>query len=129
MANWNPSGFTGQMFKVGGGHVPPPPGIAPPVLWGDETTVRSRLDPHFTEIRTEIIPVDFDMPTNPAGAVAFFRKYFGPTQMAFSRLDETGQAALAADLEALWSAANVAPDPANHILIHNEYLQLTARRK
>jgi SAM-dependent methyltransferase len=129
MANWNPASFTGRMFKVGSGHVPPPPGIAAPVLWGDEATVRNRLDPHFKEIHTEIIPVDFDMPTNPAGAVAFFRKYFGPTQMAFSRLDETGQAALAADLEALWSAANVAPDPDDHILVHNEYLQVTARRK
>ena len=129
MANWNPASFTGRMFKVGSGHVPPPPGIAAPVLWGDEATVRNRLDPYFKEIHTEIIPVDFDMPTNPAGAVAFFRKYFGPTQMAFSRLDETGQAALAADLEALWSAANVAPDPGDHILVHNEYLQVTARRK
>jgi len=52
--------------------------------------------------------------------VVFFRKYFGPTQVAFSRLDETGQAALASDLESLWSSANAAQDPANHTLIHNE---------
>jgi 2-polyprenyl-3-methyl-5-hydroxy-6-metoxy-1,4-benzoquinol methylase len=32
MANWNPAGFTGKMFKVGASHVPPPPGIPPPVL-------------------------------------------------------------------------------------------------
>ena len=35
MANWNPASFTGKMFRVGSGHVPPPPGIAPPVLWGE----------------------------------------------------------------------------------------------
>jgi SAM-dependent methyltransferase len=129
MANWNPAGFTGKMFKVGSGHVPPPPGVAPPVLWGDDSTVRSRLEPYFTDILTEIIPIDFDMPVSPAGAVAFFRKYFGPTQVAFSRLNEAGQAALAADLEALWSAANIAPDPAEHTLVRNEYLQVMARRK
>lgn len=128
MANWNPASFSGQMFQVGGRHVPPPPGIAPPVLWGDETVVRARLAPSFTQIRTELVPIDFDMPTSPAGAVAFFRRYFGPTQVAFSRLDEGGQAALAADLEALWSGANVASDPANHTLIRNEYLQVTAFR-
>jgi SAM-dependent methyltransferase len=128
MANWNPASFSGQMFRVGGKHVPHPPGIAPPVLWGDEAAVRERLEPHFSEIRTELIPIDFDMPTNAAGAVAFFRKYFGPTQMAFSRLDEEGQAALASDLEALWSGANVAEDTENRVLIRNEYLQVTALR-
>ena len=129
MANWNPASFTGQMFKVSIRHVSPPPGIAPPVLWGDAATVRERLDRDFTHIQTELIPVDFDLPTSPAGAVAFFRKYFGPTHVAFSRLDEAGQAALAADLESLWSGANVAQDPTSHTLIHNEYLQVTATRR
>ena len=128
MANWNPASFSGQMFRVGGKHVPPPAGIAPPVLWGDEAAVLERLEPHFSEIRTELIPIDFDLPTNAAGAVAFFRKYFGPTQMAFSRLDEEGQAAFAADLEALWAGANVAEDRENRVLIRNEYLQVTAVR-
>jgi SAM-dependent methyltransferase len=128
MANWDPASFSGQMFKVGGKHVPPPPGIAPPVHWGDEATVRQRLEPHFTEIETQLIPIDFDLPTNPAGAVAFFRKYFGPTQVAFSRLDEPGKSALQADLEALWSGANASPTPTTHTLIHNQYLQVTATR-
>jgi SAM-dependent methyltransferase len=128
MANWNPASFSGQMFKVGGRHVPPPPGIVGPVMWGDDVTVRERLAPWFKGITTELVPVEFDLPTSPAGAVAFFRKYFGPTQMAFSRLDEAGQVALAADLEALWAGANVAPDPAEHTLVHNQYLQVTATR-
>jgi SAM-dependent methyltransferase len=128
MANWNPASFSGQMFRVGSRHVPPPPGIAPSVLWGDEAVVRERLKNEFADVQTEIIPIEFDLPTSPAGAVAFFRKYFGPTHMAFSRLDEAGQAALAADLEALWASANVAPDAENHTVIRNEYLQVTARR-
>jgi SAM-dependent methyltransferase len=129
MANWNPSSFSGHMFKVGGKHVPPPPGIAPPVLWGDEQTVRQRLASDFSNIETKLIPIDFDLPTNPAGAVAFFREYFGPTKVAFSRLDGPGQAAFQADLEALWTAGNAASDPEHHTLIHNEYLQVTATRK
>jgi len=128
MANWNPASFSGQMFKVGGKHVPPPPGIAPPVLWGDDATVRQRLAASFSNIQTELVPVDFDLPTSPAGAVAFFRRYFGPTQIAFSRLDEPGQAALEADLEALWSGANASPTPTIHTLIHNQYLKVTATR-
>lgn len=128
MANWNPQSFTGAMFRLGSKHVPPPPGMAPPVLWGEEKTVRDRLQHSFKEIRTELIPVDFDLPTNPAGAVNFFRTYFGPTKVQFSRLDEAGQRAMAADMEALWSGANQSPDPANHTLVHNEYLQVKAIR-
>ena len=128
MANWDPQSFTGEMFRLGSKHVPPPPGMAPPLLWGDEQTVRERLQDSFKEIQTEFIPVDFDLPTNPAGAVNFFRTYFGPTKVQFSRLDEAGQQAMAADMEALWSGANQSPDPANHTLVHNEYLQVKAIR-
>jgi len=129
MANWNPASFSGRMFKVGSQHAPPPPGVPPPVLWGDETTVRERLSPYFTNVATSLVPIDWDMTFDPAGAVAFFRKYFGPTQTAFNRLDEAGKNAFAADLEALFAGANVSPDPANHTLIHNEYLQVTAIRR
>jgi ubiquinone/menaquinone biosynthesis C-methylase UbiE len=129
MANWNPESFSGRMFKVTANHVAGPPGIAPPVLWGDDAAVRKRLEPFFEDIQTEIVAIDFDLPTNAAGAVQFFRTYFGPTQMAFSRLDEAGQAALAADLEALWAGANVAENAATQLLVRNEYLRVTATRK
>jgi SAM-dependent methyltransferase len=128
MANWDPAGFVGQMFKIGSKHVPPPPGVQPPVLWGDEATVRERLANGFKDIRTEIVPVMFDMPFDAAGCVNFFRTYFGPTKTAFSKLDEAGQRALAGDLEALWSSANTAGDPAKQTLVRGQYLQVTATR-
>jgi SAM-dependent methyltransferase len=128
MANWNPASFSGAMFKVGSKHVPPPPGIPPPILWGDDATVRQRLATGFKDIKTELIAVLFDLPTSPAGAVAFFREHFGPTKVAFSRLDQAGQAAMEADLVDLWSSANTAADPANHTLVQNQYLQVTAIR-
>jgi SAM-dependent methyltransferase len=128
MANWDPQSFTGEMFRLSSKHVPPPPGVPPPVLWGDETVIRQRLQSSFKDVQTESTPIDFDMPMNPAGAVNFFRTYFGPTKMQFSRLDPAGQEAMAADLEALWSKANKAPDPASHTLVHNRYLQVKATR-
>jgi SAM-dependent methyltransferase len=128
MANWNAGSFSGQMFKVNARHCPPPPGVPAPVLWGDDPTVRHRLGCSFRDIQTSHTPVDFDLPTSPAGAVAFFRKNFGPTQVAFSRLDAEAQAHFAADLEALWAGANVATDPDKHVLIHNEYLEVKAVR-
>jgi SAM-dependent methyltransferase len=128
MANWNPGSFSGKMFKVSARHVAPPAGIPPPVLWGEETIVRERLAPYFREIETALVPIDFDMAMSPAETVALFRRYFGPTHVAFSRLDESGQAGLAADLEALWAGANVAGDPGKQTLVRNEYLRVTATR-
>jgi SAM-dependent methyltransferase len=128
MANWNPASFSGKMFQVGSAHVPPPPGVPPPVLWGDELTVRTRLSPFFTNIQTQLIQIDFDLPFGPSATVDFFREFFGPTQMAFARLDEPGQAAFHAALVALWSGANVAADPTNQTLVRNEYLQVIATR-
>jgi SAM-dependent methyltransferase len=127
MANWNPGSFTAKMFQLGARHVPPPPGLAAPVLWGDDATVRERLSPFFGDIETELVPIDFDMATSPAGAVAFFKQYFGPTRMAFGRLDEAGQSAFAADLEALWAGANASGE-ADRTLVHNQYLMVKARR-
>jgi SAM-dependent methyltransferase len=129
MGNWGPGAFVARMFKVGSTHVPPPAGLAPPILWGDEATVVARLSPYFADIKVAPAPVDFDLPTSPAGAVDFFRTYFGPTKVAFSKLDEAGQKAMAADLANLWASENVAPDPANRTLIKHEYKQITAKRK
>ena len=54
MANWDPASFTAQMFKVTSKHVPPPPGVPPPILWGDEATVRERLAPFFTDVHASV---------------------------------------------------------------------------
>jgi hypothetical protein len=127
MANWNPASFTGKMFKLNASHVPPPPGVPPPVLWGDEAIVRGRLASAFTNIQTQLIPMEFDFPMTPAEVVTFFRTWFGPTQMAFARLDAAGRKALAADLENLYASHNISPDP-TRTRIPNEYLQVLATR-
>jgi hypothetical protein len=65
-------------------------------------------------------------PIPPKEMVAFFRRYFGPTQTAFSRLDAAGQAALAAELEALWLENNIATDGTT--AVEGEYLEVRAIR-
>src|SRR4029077_1535913 len=52
LACWTPEGFLGKMFKAFKAHLPPPPaGIPSPMGWGDEVTVRSRLQHGFTNVR------------------------------------------------------------------------------
>jgi SAM-dependent methyltransferase len=129
MANWNPESFTGRMFRTGAKHAPPPPGVPPPVQWGDPDKARERLAAGFNDIQTELVPLNFEMDTNAAGAVNTFRTYFGPTKMAFARLDDAGKAALEADLVELWSSANTADDPEHATLVPNTYLLVTARKR
>jgi SAM-dependent methyltransferase len=123
MGNWTPDGFVGQMFKITSRHAPPPPGVPAPSLWGDEKVVTERLG---GKARLEMTRqyLLFDYPFPPSDAVAFFRKYFGPTQMTFARLDEAGQKALASDLSGHW-AKNNQGDP-NHTVIKAEYLEVHA---
>ncbi len=129
MANWTPQSFTGQMLRAGAKHVPPPIGLPSPVLWGEEATARQRLETAFQAIRAERLPIDFDFPFDPAGTVAFFQTYYGPTHMAFARLTPPAQALLCQDLVDLWTRANTAADPHTHTLVPNEYLKVVGVRR
>jgi ubiquinone/menaquinone biosynthesis C-methylase UbiE len=124
MGNWTPGGFTGKMFKTTAKRVPPPPGVPPPVLWGDEATVRQRFGSGVSKLTCTPQVAEFRYDAPPAEVVQLFRRYFGPTQTAFARLDPPGQAALAADLEAEWAQCNEARDGTT--LVKNEYLEVHA---
>jgi len=123
MANWTPGSFVGKMFATTSKHAPPPPGVPPSVLWGDEETAKKRLGGRGP-VRTKKHPILFDIPFGPAETVEFFRKYFGPTQMTFARLDPTAQEALRKDLVRLWEDHN--EGDAHHTVVMGEYLEVRA---
>ena len=110
MGNWCPTGFVGEMFKVNGRHVPPPPGIPPFALWGDEKTVRERLGSRVKELRTKQRMFPFRYPFPPADVVELFITYFGPTNRGYASLDAERQQAFRADLTRHWTSANRATD-------------------
>jgi len=126
MANWTPAGHIGQMFKITGKHVPPPPTMPSPIKWGDEETVRERLTNGITDLKLTSRMCAFKFPFSPAEVVEFFRMYYGPTQRAFGALDENAQSALRKDLEQLWSDNNQATDGTTHV--DAEYLEVLGTR-
>lgn len=125
LANWTPTGFIGQMFKVTGQHVPPP-SIPSPLLWGDEAIVHERLSGDFTDLRCTRREMVMAFPLTPAAAVEHFRMWYGPTHRAFAALDAAAQAALRRDLEQLWATHNRATDGTTRI--QSEYLEVTGTR-
>jgi ubiquinone/menaquinone biosynthesis C-methylase UbiE len=126
MANWTPEAFTGAMFKTNAKHVPPPPGMSPPLQWGMEDMVRERFADGIANLEMRRVPITFHFDMPPADVVEHFRKYFGPTQKAFESLDEAGQAALRSDLEELWTSANTATDGTT--AVESEYLEVKATK-
>lgn len=126
MANWTPSGFIGQMFKIVGKHVPPAPGMPSPLLWGDEATVSQRFNGSVADLQLARRTITFDFPFSAAEVVECFRRYYGPTYKAFGALDEQGQAALRQDLEQLWSAHNQSKNGVTKV--ESEYLEVVAIR-
>lgn len=126
MGNWTPQGFVGQTFQLTAKIAPPPPGILPPVLWGDEATVRQRFGHGVSKLTLTRHKMSFEYPFSPKEVVAFFRQYFGPTQATFARLDKAGQDSLASQMEKLWIENNQATDGTSKV--QAEYLDVRAIR-
>ena len=126
MANWTPSGFIGQMFKITSTHVPPPPGMTAPVLWGVEETVRERFGEGISKLDTRLQKITWVFPFSPAEVVEHFRLYYGPAQKALGSLGEEKGAALRKDLEELYTTNNEATDGSTKV--EAEYLEVVAVR-
>src|SRR5262249_12948016 len=86
MANWTPSGFIGEQHAIVAEHVPSPPGLANPLAWGDEATVRQRFAIGVRDLRITPVTAVLKYPFSPAETVEFFRTHFGPAQRAFAAL-------------------------------------------
>jgi ubiquinone/menaquinone biosynthesis C-methylase UbiE len=125
MANWTPTGFAGQMFKLGGKYVPPPP-MPPPVEWGLAEKVAERFGDGVSDLQTTHRMAEFDYDYEPSGVVDLFKKYFGPTVMALRAMGEENHGAFSGDLEQLWSEHNENTSGGTHV--KSEYLEVIATK-
>ena len=122
MANWTPEGFVGKTFALNSRYVLPPEGIPAPVLWGKEDVVRQRFAKLNRHVETVRRSVKFEYPFDSKGVVDLFRRYFGPTHVAFSRLDDARQSSLANDMENLWAEHN--QGTGQETVVTAEYLEV-----
>ncbi len=126
MANWTPTGFAGQMFKLAGKYVEPPD-MPPPVLWGVPETVAERFGERVSDLKMTPVMAEFDYEESPAGVVELFRAYFGPTIMAFKAIAPENHESYRSDLESLWAEHNTATDGGTEV--KSEYLEVVATKK
>lgn len=124
MANWTPTGFIGEVLKATVRFVPPPAGVASPLLWGTEEAVRERLGGGCTSLAFARRLIALEYPFGPAEVVEYFRLWYGPTLRAFAALDEAGREGLGRELERLWTDRNEATDGTTRV--RSEYLEVIA---
>lgn len=128
MVNWTPEGMVGHMFREIGKHAKPPAGVVPPVLWGDEKTVRERFLDGIDSLRLtrKYYPL-WSYPFEPAELVQFFFDYYGPTEKAYASLDDEGRASLRKGLETVFSNFNTSNN--GKTTLKAEYLEVEAVKK
>jgi hypothetical protein len=93
---------------------PPPEGFVSPMIWGVEDSVIERFT--AAGVAEERISFErgtwtYNYPGPPSELVTVFRSYYGPTMNAFEAATANGsQAALQAELEALFNEQNTSDD-------------------
>jgi SAM-dependent methyltransferase len=121
LANWTPSGFVGEMFKVIGRYIAPPSGVRSPSLWGTEERLRELFGARIAALRAARRNFIFRY-RSPTHWLEIFRTYYGPMHKAFAALDPGRQEALAEDLLGLVKRFNVATD--GSMAAPGEYLEV-----
>jgi SAM-dependent methyltransferase len=125
LANWTPEGMWGQLFRVHGQYLPPPPGVRPPPLWGTETRIAELFGDAVRDLRLQKRKAVF----RAASAQAwfdFFKTWFGPTIAVLATLDEDGRARFASDIMTELERVNRADD--GSLVAEAEYLEVVAVR-
>jgi hypothetical protein len=114
------------MFRTIGKHVPPPPGIKPPPLWGTEERLRELLGEGVASLQTTRRTYVFRF-LSAEHFVEYFRDYYGPMLRAFESLDANGRDALARDLEELLEEWNTSGD--GTLVVPSDYLEVVAVKR
>ena len=96
------------------------------MLWGGEAHLRALFGDGVSALTATRRLFTFRQ-RSPRAWIDYFRAYYGPTLKAFAALDDAGQAALTADLEALIARHNVATD--GTMVVPAEYLEVVAVRR
>jgi SAM-dependent methyltransferase len=126
LANWTPDGYIGQLFKLIGGYVAPPPGLASPLLWGTETRLVELFGPAAADIRVSRRHFNFRYRSGEHW-IDEFRRYYGPTLKAFAALDAERQGSLHEAILALLARFDRGGGRA--LIVPSEYLEVVIVRR
>jgi SAM-dependent methyltransferase len=126
LASWTPGSFVGEMFRLIGRYVPPPPGVKPPALWGTEQRLRDLFRGEITSLMT--VPRSFEFRYRSVEHwLEVFATCYGPLERAFAALEPDRQIRLERDLTDL--AACFDRGGGAGLVVPSEYLAVVATRR
>jgi SAM-dependent methyltransferase len=126
LANWTPEGFVGELLRLVGKYVPPPPALMSPALWGKREHVAALFGDAASAI--EVKRKDFMFRYESAAHfIDVFRSFYGPTHKAFAAIDEARRASLTADLVSLLQKYD--RGGGRSLVVPGEYLEIVATRR
>lgn len=85
-STWPPNLYVGRMFSLVASFMPPPEGVASPVLWGDPSIVRERLG-----ARVSNLVFESDMMVYPTLSIGHYRKSIETTVGPVLKLIESSK--------------------------------------
>ena len=125
LANWTPEGFIGQVFKILGRYLPPPPGVQSPSRWGVVSHIETMFGASATSIVTTPKMFNFRY-RSAAHFIEVFRTWYGPLHKAFAVLPAASASALEKDLTDLLNQMNRAGEGA--LVVPSAYLEIVITR-
>lgn len=126
LANWTPESFIGQLFKTLGRHLPPPPGVPSPSLWGVESHLRTLFGDSASAITATPRQFNFRY-RSAAHFIDVFRTWYGPVHKAFAALAGDKALALEHDMTELLDRLNQAGT--GSLRVPSEYLEVVIARR
>lgn len=127
LANWTRTGFTGRLLAMHAAVVPPPAGVPSPLLWGDETNIRTMFDDTAWDVTTTVRTLTFRYPHAPAETAALFCATYGPTVRTLEALAPERRAPFIAELTEHWSQHQRGTGATSEV--DAEYLEVVAVRR
>ncbi len=126
LANWTPTSFIGQVFKLLGRQLPPPAGVQSPALWGTEAHLHALFGEQAANVQAQSRMFQFRY-RSAAHFLDVFKRWYGPVHKAFAALPAEQAAALERDLtELLHSLNRAGPDT---LIVPSEYLEIVITRR
>jgi SAM-dependent methyltransferase len=125
LVGWTPGSFAVELFGVRRRYLPPPAGLPEAELWGEEETLRARLDGLAARIELEQLSIAWEG-ESPEDLVTGFERDAPMQAAARAALSPEQQDAMHADLLDLVRHRNGGDGP---VRIDADYLQIVARRR
>jgi SAM-dependent methyltransferase len=125
--SWTPQSIIGQLFLFVCQYAPPPPNMAPPILWGIEGNVREYLREGIADLRATPRVNTLTFPFGPSEVADLYIANLGAIGRAYAGLAPEQQASLRSGLTDFFAENNRSGDAATTRL-EAEYLEVVATR-